>query len=379
MIGRPAGIGARAVVLLPLLLLLPASAPGQSSSLRIDSRPKVVIGASADDPNDQLGRVVEADRMGDGTIVILDALFKTVRLYSAAGRHVIDIGREGDGPGEFADPISLELLGDTIVVIDASGRRSWFGRDGTVLRADRVVAEPVCDERYNARPGGLLPDGRLLVRCEERLFGRVTGEYRATVGLSREQADGSFVSLGVFPADTGRTDPKGVAVPRPYLPRTELLWAAAGERVFVASADRPEVRVLAPGSPPRQPVMLAASRRSVTKEDIEREVAAMLQYVVKGNDRRVVEEWARGMPPAARTPAIRRLVAESPDEFWAETWDAADDGSWWLVVDLGDGQPTRVRTPPGISLLAVGDDWILGLRRDEYGAEHVQLHALKRD
>jgi hypothetical protein len=37
-----------------------------------------------------------------------------------------------------------------------------------------------------------------------------------------------------------------------------------------------------------------------------------------------------------------------------------------------------VRTPPGLFLLDVGDDYVLGLARNEFDLESVRLHALRR-
>ena len=58
------------------------------------------------------------------------------RRFDAAGRFQSTIGRIGDGPGEFREPVAWgELGGDSLLVADVTLRRaSVFGTDGSVAR-----------------------------------------------------------------------------------------------------------------------------------------------------------------------------------------------------------------------------------------------------
>ncbi len=369
---------ASSTIAVALLLGSAASLAAQDVIWTVGADPLVEIGASAVDPADQLGFVVSADRLSTGEIVILDALLPAVRVYSAAGHHLRDIGRAGDGPGEFREPMALQIVADTMIVLDRIGRRTWFSAAGEVHRADRIVLGPFCDGDYNARPGGLLPDGSLLVRCEQRLFGRVRGEYRQIVGLLRERRSGAVDAIGWFPADSGRTDRRGVPVPRPYVPRSPLLWTAAADRIFVASADDPRVQLFTREAVQGGGFTVPAKPQAVTARHIEEDRAEALRPVRTDNDRRVVLEWMEGSPRAARTPALRALLAVSREELWIETWVRSAAGSHWLVVN-GSGDPlAQVRLPVGITLLAAGGDWVMGLWRDPYGVERVRLYRLTR-
>ncbi len=263
-------------------------------------------------------------------------------------------------------------------LVAAHGEGGRLDPIGEVHRADRIVLGPFCDGDYNARPGGLLPDGSLLVRCEQRLFGRVRGEYRQIVGLLRERRSGAVDTIGWFPADSGRTDRRGVPVPRPYVPRSPLLWTAAADRIFVASADDPRVQLFTREAVQGGGFTVPAKPQAVTARHIEEDRAEALRPVRTDNDRRVVLEWMEGSPRAARTPALRTLLAVSREELWIETWVRSAAGSHWLVVN-GSGDPlAQVRLPVGITLLAAGGDWVMGLWRDPYGVERVRLYRLTR-
>lgn len=52
------------------------------------------------------GVLVDTDR----TIYVLDSQFCVVRLFDEDGRHIRDLGREGDGPGEFRHPAGICFL-----------------------------------------------------------------------------------------------------------------------------------------------------------------------------------------------------------------------------------------------------------------------------
>jgi hypothetical protein len=322
--------------------------------------------------------VIGAVRLSSGSIAILDALPAVVRVFDPTGRHLRNIGREGDGPGEFREPAALVGRGDTLVVLDQRGRRTRFSPTGTVLGTDPIALAGYCGDRHNARFGGLLPDASVVVRCEERLFGRVRGEYRQEVGVLRVRLPRGADTLGWFPADTGRTDPGGTAVPRPYLPRSELLWAAAGQRVFASPASTARIQVLQLDGRPVRFLQVPAQSRPARPADAEEAIAVALRSIANLNDRRVVGEWYAGMPRAERTPAVRSLVAAGEQELWIETWEREVGGSVWVVLDDNGRQLARVVAPPGSTLLSVGRDWSLWLWRDEFDVEHVRVHGLRR-
>ena len=95
-------------------------------------------------------------------------------------------------------------------------------------------------------------------------------------------------------------------------------------------------------------------------------------------------------------PRYARLVAAPEDRVWVMAYPTfkepvlameldhpvssrrLKEGAWWKVVGR-DGFPiAELRTPPGLFLLEVGDDHVLGLSMDEFLRESVQLYWLIR-
>ena len=364
------------VALMPLVA--PSEGPGQIQTWAIDTVPSLEIGSGAGGAADEFGLVVAVARTANASIAVLDAFQTGVRLFDALGQHVRDIGQRGDGPGEFQDPIGLVVRGDSLVVLDGIGRRTWLDSNGAVLKTDRFSIEPLCDDDFSAAYGGLLPDASLVVRCQERLFGRVRGEYRQAVHLLRVRRTGEVDTLGFFPADTGRTDPQGIRIPRPYTPRSLLFWSAAEDLVFVANGDSPEIRGFSLTGGIEASVVAPLSTRPVTPRDVEEQTAAGLRISGSENDRRVVGDWFSEMPRRSDTPLIRSILAATRNELWIESWEQEGERSWWLVADLRSQSFARVLAPLRSRLLSVGPDWTLWLWHDEFDVEHLRVHRLQR-
>jgi len=74
----------------------------------------------------------------DERIYVLDRMANTVRVYDLDGRHLFNVGRPGDGPGEFRRPWALGLAdGGRLLVRDISqSRMHEFSVDAGELVAD---------------------------------------------------------------------------------------------------------------------------------------------------------------------------------------------------------------------------------------------------
>jgi hypothetical protein len=67
----------------------------------------------------------------NGHLYLLQPLERTVRAFTPDGKFVRYVGREGEGPGEFRQPLWIGFVGDTLWVSDAALRRvSFFSAGG---------------------------------------------------------------------------------------------------------------------------------------------------------------------------------------------------------------------------------------------------------
>jgi hypothetical protein len=72
---------------------------------------------------------------GAGEVVVLDPQSQSLMVFDSTGSYRRKIGRSGNGPGEFSQPVFIGTRGDSVWVGDAAHRRiTIFGPKGSVAR-----------------------------------------------------------------------------------------------------------------------------------------------------------------------------------------------------------------------------------------------------
>lgn len=90
------------------------------------------IGVETGEPAYLFGRIVGL-ATHESRIYVLDAQVPVVRVFDALGRHVLDIGGGGQGPGEFERPRRLAVDARGTVYVSEDGAIEVFSPDGTPL------------------------------------------------------------------------------------------------------------------------------------------------------------------------------------------------------------------------------------------------------
>ena len=105
---------------------------------------KVVrIGVRDGDPRYQFGGTSGLVVLSDGRVVVADPMAHNIRFFSPEGEYLLELGREGSGPGEFAGFINLLLgPGDTMLAIDGrTAQASRISPDGEWLGSFSTLPE----------------------------------------------------------------------------------------------------------------------------------------------------------------------------------------------------------------------------------------------
>ena len=120
-------------------------ASAQDRTVRADGPPvwgempalveEVRIGLLEGPPEYLFGQVSGLAALADGSIWVGDDHLHAIRRYAADGAYQGQVGREGEGPGEFDTPTTIRVLSDgSVAVFDPRLRRiSHFEADGTFL------------------------------------------------------------------------------------------------------------------------------------------------------------------------------------------------------------------------------------------------------
>ncbi len=154
--------------------VLVALSPGWVESIPDSDPPfdvveELVIGLDEDPP---LGRIQDVDIGADGSIYVLDTGYQVVRHYSPEGEHLADLGREGEGPGEFYNPLCLAVDADGLIAV--AGNSTWI----TLMNPDGTPLNSI-QHRASNHVGSMDFDaaGRLYVTSFDRETGAVIHVY----------------------------------------------------------------------------------------------------------------------------------------------------------------------------------------------------------
>lgn len=361
---------------------------------RVGIEPSVEIGSAEGAAGYTFGFVSGARRLGDGRIVVLDAMLGVLSEYSAEGAFLRQWARKGEGPGELRAPLDLLWLpGDTLMVADRP-HTSLFGPDG---RYARRVTLPLAEWAYLGVGDGLpawpsmrqllgrLPDGTYVGQLAGRVA-RTTGKTREEVALVRIAEDGAGDTIVVLPGTHHEVVIEGGAHRlRPDHFPSRLSATIQEASILASDGSTFGFDQYAPDGRLLQRARLLEARTAV---DVHLK-ASWRKYRA--------QSWTQSPEPGVEAGRLRRLFEATPyPDSLPAVYEMRVDrgGSVWLEgYPEGDwDQPSRthyvfdeagkflgvVDLPPGLRVLDIGTDYILGVWRDGNDVDFVRLYELSR-
>ncbi len=321
----------------------------------------VTIGDDSSSPGTEMFRVVEAIRLSDGRIVVADAADR-IRLFGRDGRAIRHAGGAGDGPGEFRAIAWMQrLAGDSLLIMDRVSRRLTFlDPDLNVVRI-RNIGVPLVqyvgrfdDGTYAATISRLLPwrPSDPVVRQELRL-----GRYDEAGGLVNHIATLPGAENLRFPSAGNFTlAPTFTRRPRIVVDR---------DRVLVSTGEEFRVDVFAMDGG----LLAAHSASTAPPEVIPRSV---IERAVGGRvSARDLDAW----PDDLRYPAVSDLQVDDGRNVWLAEFSLDEMAPARYVVFGGNGEVVRrVEMPPRFRATHVGEDFVVGVWRDDFDVEVVRLY-----
>lgn len=359
--------------------------PSWPTPWHVDPKPVLSIGSAGERPDQTLDQVTAAMKLANGEIVVANGGSLELLVYDGNGRLLRRVGRRGGGPGEF---MSLEWLsryrGDSILAVDVSNQRvSYFDASGEFGRSIRLVSNA---ELPYPRPVGVFADGSFaalrglyvlgarppirVVRPPETLFH--VGADGASVTkiltfLGRESVIGPSGPGGSF-------ERRG----RPF--GRETAFAAAGDRLYVGDNESYDIRVYSVAGQLQEIIRSRNPARAITAADVRAFQDSILRDA-KGPESRQMRVFIDQLPPHPEAyPAFAgKLHIDVRGCLWVR--ESAAPGSrvsaWDVFTDQGVLLGT-VEIGARVTILDIGADFILALRRDELDVEYVEEYRLSR-
>ena len=224
-----------------------------------------------------------------GEVVVLDRRPASIKVYSPTGDFLRAIGREGAGPGEYADFGELAIIGDTLVVNDRQHARIvLFDVGGSYLRTLAVASTPMWQVTT--------ADGRIQLDTYLAQRKRTLDDSYAGSGVRRLRTDGSVADSFFYPPeprghlwtlidashDLGAFIPFSPGREKALSPSGQLIWGdQAAYRLVVTDNGHDTLRLIEAVAPavPINDSLRRAERADVLKSSRWAEGSASLDEI----------------------------------------------------------------------------------------------------
>lgn len=343
----------------------------------------------------------------DGSLYILDRQGDRVLKYGPDGRHLATYGRQGEGPGELSQPISLAIgPADTIWVTDFSnGRITGFPQDGG---APRTVPFPD-DAGVPGQRLAVVEDGFITMFRPLFNFRRSGGSWSMSRGGDESDDRGPpllpvlRLTPSLEPADSLWTTPEPpmdmvqlesadrlmvTMMSREFYP--EFQWSAFSDGGIVVSdsaayvlhildAEGNRVRTLERGPAPRP---VTEADRELARERVREENESSIRIGGAGPDdeiqQRLLEQRLEKMTFDDLVPRVVSLRVDPADRIWVGVSEATPDEV--ERIDIYDRNGTLLGELRGFPVpdVFLGPDRIGVLRRDELDVQQVVIMRVTR-
>lgn len=344
---------------------------------RLSADPTLTIGGVSGDSSELLHYVAQATRLADGTVAVVNSGSREVRFYDAGGTFEGAIGGDGDGPGEFRSPWAVhEMAGDSLLVIDLYREISIFTPDRAFVRRFAPVRPDGSSGGEGFEPVGQYGDGSLLFRSHLPLPREGQGLYRSQIRMVRTLTDGSIgATLGPFDDQTMLRGDGPQYIFGPWAKEAAAdttMWYGPGDRLELSEIthDGSIVRVVRLDRPPRR--ITAEDVRSFTEPILERYAGTPREPLM----RRLYEEAEH----PDFYPAHFELLTDASGRLWAQDYQPfrLRIDREWTVFDRDGRYLGEVTMPAGFTPHEIGDDYVLGVWRDELDVEYVHEYAIEK-
>ena len=348
---------------------------GTEGGWHLSPEPTVTIGILVGPEEYLLDRVTSGVRLADGTIVIANVLSLELRFYDSTGSYLFTRGGDGAGPGEFRSMGGIWHAGDSLFVYDFGlGRVSVFSTSGEFCRVFTVNR---ATDGALAMPHGVFSNGQLLVLRTSLDSELGTGFFRNSLLYLRYTMDGELIdTIGRFldgERYMGKSGDMVYSTSAPFGRQSYIV--PAGERLYYGSSDSYEIEVRSRDGTLEQLVRRPIQNPPVTPEEVEEFETRQRERLP--TMRPMWRELQKQMTLPETKPAYGRFLVDANGNLWvgdySDEW--LDEGTW-NVFDPEGRWLGPVETPVGGRIFQIGNDFVLGMWRDDLEVERVMAYEL---
>lgn len=350
----------------------------------VSTEPVLHIGESDGEETLQFFNVTGGLRFSDGRIAILNSGSKTVRIIGADGRLIAEFGGSGDGPGEFRSLGSIHRLpGDTLLIWDG-GRPgfSLFTSSGEFVRSQRLTP-PGAERLRGVEP---LPDGRLVVKTYASPLtqrgDRGVGIHRDSAPLFLFSRSGELLgTIGIFPStETAIMEVDGHTLlgPAPF-PKSTLI-DVKGDSIYVGTANTMEVAIFRPEGMVEAVFRYSGVDLDVSQGDRDWWAARITEMASTPQDEQMLGPVLGALVFPETRAAFSDLMVDPSGLVWLRTgrhFPPLAPSTEWTGFSREGMLLGTLSLPERFEVLEFGEDYVLGVWKDEMDVEFVRLYSLE--
>jgi len=149
------------------------------------------LGGDTDDEDEFFGVIADIEIDDQGNVYLLDAQLSVVKIYTAEGELIREIGREGEGPGEFRRPAAMFFTkdGNLGVMQTIPGKIVLLTPTGEPV-GEHPLPEPE-DGGYQLLTGGQANKGQLVIGMARTKVADDQSEWARNDFLTRIDSEGN--------------------------------------------------------------------------------------------------------------------------------------------------------------------------------------------
>lgn len=350
-------------------LALSSPARGQEST---DARSCTLATLAASEPPLEFSFVTSVAVDSKGRIYVADRFIKAITVLNQDGSPLTQIGREGDGPGEFRFVWQLYALpGDSLATYDLDqGRLTVFTPEA--FGVAYTLSFPQAAPRLGVPNGVLLfPDQRKIVAQYFRTFrpGQdPRGDYNPEQVVHVLNWDGtpertSVLTLAAPQSLVWRQGGRvGIAL-FPFGWPARIVRGPDG-RLYYGKGDSLQIEIFD----------LAGQRigtysRSYTPPRITRRDLEWAETQVSERFRRALKEAA-----PERWPAFRQFTVDDKGRMWIGLETPRGQPTVWTIVDASGEMLCRSVLPEDLEIKLVKGDRVFGVLKDELEVPRIVIY-----
>jgi hypothetical protein len=347
----------------------------------ISPEPLLRIGSQDSHPEYELYEVEDARLLRNGRIAVVNRGTDEVRVFNSTGEFEFSVGREGEGPGEFQDPIEVSVLPpDSLVVWDWDlGRLSVFNEDGVFVRS--ILPQPAVPNP-TGHFGIISATHPFLIASHDFQPPTGTGFVPQWLRLLRYERNGALIdTAATLPYGTRARVPEGgpVLVGRPLF-EARGVFEVVGDKIATANGSEPEVQLWDTEGRLVRVIRWQPPNRVVTPADAE----AFRENALEGVDvdfvRKAIAARSEAMPVSTEFPALWDVKHDPAGFMWVRLYPRPNsEVNTWLGFDSTGAFDCALTVPRGFMILDFGNNIALGRTTDELDVEYVELYGVARE